>query len=169
MKNISATVRKNCIYRYGCTVEEAALLNEGFPLFARKSPMERYRQQVWMAEKRRIEWAFTFVTWKQIWDESGMWAKRGADAGCYVMARFGDIGPYSPENVAIVPVEQNMSEAQIDFTTGRPRLLGQGKGWVFKPKCTKRPYAVECKGKIVGYFATPDEATAAYQRFVANF
>lgn len=156
------------MHHYGCTPEEALALNEGFPCFAKGSPMERYRQHRWGAEQRRIEWGFTFVTWKRVWNESGKWSKRGVKAGQYVMARFGDIGPYSPDNVEIVPTETNMADAQVDFTTGRPRLLGTGKGWSIKPKCTKRPYVAECRGKTIGYFATAQEAEAAYLRYVAT-
>jgi hypothetical protein len=58
-----------------------------------------------------IEWLFTFETWLEIWLKSGHWHQRGCRRGQYVMARFGDVGPYAPWNVEIKTVGENHSEA----------------------------------------------------------
>ena len=73
-------------------------------------PRTRYIQQKCQADKRNIEWLFTFETWWKMWEESGKWEQRGRKAGQYCMARKGDIGPYSVENVDIVNIEKNSSD-----------------------------------------------------------
>lgn len=116
-KNFSAAARRNCQHLYGCSPEEALALNEGFALGRKGSPIERYRQQRWMAEKRDIAWEFTFPEWKRLWDESGKWSQRGTGAGEYYMARRGDAGPYNVDNCFIacnnggyVPVSQEAKD-----------------------------------------------------------
>ena len=71
----------------------------------------RYTQQLCAARKRGIEWLFTFETWWKMWEESGQWLNRGRKSGQYCMARKGDQGPYSPDNVDIVLVNVNTSDA----------------------------------------------------------
>ena len=71
----------------------------------------RYTQQRCAARKRNIEWLFTFELWWKMWNESGHWLQRGRKKGQYCMARKGDIGPYSVDNVDIVVVSINASEA----------------------------------------------------------
>jgi hypothetical protein len=44
-----------------------------------------------------------FASWLGIWVGSGHWFERGRHRGGYVMSRPGDRGPYSTENVEIVP------------------------------------------------------------------
>lgn len=72
----------------------------------------RYKQQECQARNRKIEWLFTFETWWKMWEESGHWNERGRKIGQYCMARKGDIGPYSPDNVDIVVVSKNTSDAR---------------------------------------------------------
>jgi hypothetical protein len=90
-----------------------------------------------------IEWLFTFESWLDLWLKSGHWHQRGKGRGQYVMARFGDVGPYAPWNVEIKTVGENVVEAH----KGRPKPpiseeqrkklreanKGQGKG-IPKPK-----------------------------------
>lgn len=78
----------------------------------RGSPMERYIRQRNSARKRGIEWRFTFPQWWAAWQESGKWAQRGRGAG-YCMARHGDSGPYSPENVYICTIGENFSHSYL--------------------------------------------------------
>lgn len=73
--------------------------------------IHRYREQKYNARGRGIEWSLTYEEWLKIWTDSGKLHLRGRKGGGYVMARFGDVGPYSVENVSIVPFEQNSSEA----------------------------------------------------------
>lgn len=82
----------------------------------KNKPRTRYTQQKCQADKRKIEWLFTFETWWQMWEISGKWNERGRKKGQYCMARKGDIGPYSPDNVEIILITQNSSDAH---TNGR--------------------------------------------------
>lgn len=77
---------------------------------------QRYSQQKGVAKTRKIEWLFTFESWWKMWSDSGQWINRGRGVGKYCMARKGDVGPYSPENVEIALHTQNSSDA----SKGRP-------------------------------------------------
>src|SRR5690606_37018971 len=62
-----------------------------------------FYSQRWLAINRRnIEWDLTFDDWLVIWVKSGHLAQRGIKRGQYVMARKGDVGPYSKNNVKII-------------------------------------------------------------------
>jgi hypothetical protein len=74
--------------------------------FAKK----RYSEQKGVAKSRKIEWLFTFETWWKMWTDSGKWELRGNRKNQYCMARKGDVGPYSPENVDIILTTQNSSD-----------------------------------------------------------
>ena len=65
------------------------------------------------AAHRGIEFLLTFEEWLQIWENSGHLAERGARKGCYVMARFGDKGPYAVGNVKIILHEENSRERRM--------------------------------------------------------
>lgn len=80
------------------------------------TPYGRYRQHRRDALGRGIKFKLTFEQWCRIWEQSGKWALRGRKRGQYVMARFGDRGPYSVSNVHIITSEQN----HIDANRGRP-------------------------------------------------
>lgn len=71
-----------------------------------------YTMQRRQARDRGIEWLFDFDSWWKVWDASGRWEQRGRRVGEYVMARKGDAGPYSPENVYICTCTQNLQEMQ---------------------------------------------------------
>jgi hypothetical protein len=62
------------------------------------------------ASRRNIVFLLTYEQWLEVWQRSGYLDKRGCKKGQYVMARFGDIGPYSLDNVKIVPQEDNHAE-----------------------------------------------------------
>lgn len=72
---------------------------------------KRYTQQQYAAKQRNIEWLFTFESWWMMWKESGKWEQRGNKRGQYCMARKGDVGPYSLENVDIILATKNSSDA----------------------------------------------------------
>lgn len=59
------------------------------------------------AAKRGIAWSMSFAEWLAIWEASGHFHERGRNVGEYVMARFGDTGPYARWNVSIVTVSRN--------------------------------------------------------------
>lgn len=91
--------------RWGMTREEKKSLLEKYPEAA-----QRYKEHKKNAYRRRIGWGFTLKTWWDVWDKSGKWAHRGAKSGHYVMARFKDIGPYSPTNVEIILHTKNVTD-----------------------------------------------------------
>lgn len=62
------------------------------------------------AKRRGIEFLFTFEEWLAIWQDSGKWEHRGPRTGQYVMARFGDKGPYAVGNVRICTTGENTVE-----------------------------------------------------------
>lgn len=73
-----------------------------------KTPKGRYSSQKCQALKRQIPWLFTFESWWKVWESSGKWEQRGTSG--YVMTRYKDTGPYSPENVFIKTCQENTKE-----------------------------------------------------------
>jgi len=70
----------------------------------------KYKNQKQKAKQRGIAWLFTPESWWNFWQSSGKWDVRGKGEG-HCMARKGDVGPYSPENVYICTIGQNFSDA----------------------------------------------------------
>lgn len=68
----------------------------------------RYRTHRWTAHHRGIPFELTYKQWLSVWKNSGHFNDRG-----YVMARFGDEGGYSLDNVKIITRGENVSEAQV--------------------------------------------------------
>jgi hypothetical protein len=62
------------------------------------------------AKWRGVAFLLTFDEWWGIWNASGKWEQRGRQTGRYVMARFGDAGPYAMGNVRICTSQENNSE-----------------------------------------------------------
>ena len=122
-----------------------------------------YRRQKNAAKARGIAWCFTFDSWLQVWSKSGRIEERGRGRGKYVMARFGDVGPYSPENVSIILYEQNAKDCRTNHPVPtaemRSRQIGSGRGWTF----VKGAYQVCVGKKYIGRFKTVDAALAARQ------
>lgn len=77
---------------------------------------EGFAQQRRDAKKRDIRFDLSFEEWLEIWNKSGRLDQRGCRKGQYVMARYGDTGPYATWNVKIILCEENHSEA----TLGKP-------------------------------------------------
>lgn len=143
MKEFSPTARRNCLHQYGCTVEEALALNEGFEFSGDGSPMEKFRAQRWMAEKRGIEWKLTFPEWKGMWDASGKWSERGIGVGQCYMARHGNTGPYSVENAFIA---QKVNKTSL-------RSAGKHDRFAERIGCS------------LADFASPEQMRLAHRRF----
>lgn len=71
---------------------------------------QAYWSQKCQAGKRNIPWEFTYETWIEWW---GADIKlRGRGKGKLVMARIGDVGPYSVANCKKITFEANISDAQ---------------------------------------------------------
>jgi hypothetical protein len=80
--------------------------NNGNPI------VKAYLNQKYKAMSRGIGWEISLADWWRIWQESGKWDRRGRGQG-YCMARWGDSGPYRPDNVYICTVGQNFSDSYI--------------------------------------------------------
>ena len=95
-----------------------------------KLRFHRHRAQ---AKYRNIPFEFSWEQWHQWWlnhgyDRNQPNAERGADRMC--MCRYGDTGPYSPENVYLASIAENNSDAKQN---GR-RRGGRPKGSKNRPK-----------------------------------
>ena len=71
------------------------------------------------AKRRGIAWEFTFDEWWAWWQTDGRWERRGSRTGKLVMARFGDVGPYSPDNVRPLTPAENTRDR-------RPEVVAAG-------------------------------------------
>lgn len=69
---------------------------------------EMFLTQKAVAKYRGIQFKMSFIEWLAIWDSSGHLHQRGRKKGQYVMARYGDQGPYSFNNVEIITTTQNL-------------------------------------------------------------
>jgi hypothetical protein len=94
-----------------------------------KKQRAAYSVQKRNAKQRGIEWKFTFKEWWAWWQVDDRWANRGMGNDKFVMARRGDTGPYSPENVYCATHKQNHADI-------RPGVMSENvrKGWQTKPK-----------------------------------
>jgi len=68
-----------------------------------------FRSQRNSARSRKIEFQFTFEQWLAWWGDDIV--NRGCRRGQLVMARLGDQGPYHPDNVRKLTMEDNIKEA----------------------------------------------------------
>lgn len=75
-----------------------------------RGPAWSYFEQKNFAKQRGIKWSITLPQWWNIWQESGKYALRGRERDKYVMSRYGDEGPYSPDNVYITTQSENIKD-----------------------------------------------------------
>ena len=79
-----------------------------------RTAYRRFIEQRGRARDRGIRWSLTFPQWWALWDSSGLWAARGRARGdSAVMARLGDTGPYSVENVYITTLAKNFVDSHL--------------------------------------------------------
>ncbi len=71
---------------------------------------QAYCMQKHDAKRRNIQFELSFDEWMKVWEDSGHLLERGRKRGQYVMARFGDSGPYAVWNVKIIKTEENLRE-----------------------------------------------------------
>jgi hypothetical protein len=64
-----------------------------------------FSDQMYGAKKRGIEWQFDYETWVKWWGNDI--DKRGPYKDQLVMARYGDTGPYHPDNVFKCTASEN--------------------------------------------------------------
>jgi hypothetical protein len=74
------------------------------------SKIEKFRKQRSNARSRGIPFNLTFQEWRDIWQESGMYERRGRGRRGYVMHRIADSGPYQVGNVEIISAIDNFRE-----------------------------------------------------------
>ncbi len=67
-----------------------------------------YTNQRSRAKGRGIAFEFTFEQWKAWWLTNDRWSLRGRHKNNLVMARPGDTGPYSPDNVFCITQYENL-------------------------------------------------------------
>jgi hypothetical protein len=114
------------------------------------------------AKRRGIAWEFTQESWFSVWHRSGKLSQRGNGADDYVMARFGDVGPYAPSNFEIITRRQN----SIDGNRNKPKTsaeasacsLGRGRGWTKKGN----RFQVVVSHRYVGLFRSQGDAETTY-------
>ena len=97
---------------WGLTIEQYEAIRQQYgPHSEPASPIRKFTEQRRNARLRGVEWRITFKEWWSVWQTSGKYGKRGRGNG-YCMARFGDAGPYSVDNVEIISNSQNISDYQ---------------------------------------------------------
>ena len=79
----------------------------------KKGIARKFKQQKATAGIRGIEWRLTFYQWWNAWQQSGYWDNRGKGSG-YCMARKGDSGPYSVENIYFCTIGQNVKDSYVN-------------------------------------------------------
>ena len=103
---IRNTLEKKLVL-YKCTKDQFYFLRS----FSEKiidTPLFSYKQQRLNAKNRGIDFNLTCWEWWEIWQNSGKYEKRGCGIDKYVMARKGDTGSYSKENVEIIEFGENV-------------------------------------------------------------
>jgi len=109
-KNSALGAKKDKVYlsRYGLTFfqyKEIAKTIEKFALIGFKS-------QKGNARRRGIDWKFSFLEWRKVWEDSGLWDSRGRGSQGCCMARIGDCGGYELGNVEIVTNRKNIQDVR---------------------------------------------------------
>lgn len=76
-----------------------------------QTPKGKFRQHKQNAARRGVPFFLSFDEWLAVWLESGHYDQRGNQtAHGFVMARFGDSGPYAKGNVEIIPHAANVAQ-----------------------------------------------------------
>lgn len=127
----------------------------------RQGATKAYRQQKNTAYWRGIEWEISFKDWWEIWQQSGKWGERGRTKGCYVMARYGDVGPYKVGNVVIQTHGENATTAQAHAKKDRQP---ETKGVFLVYPNSKKPWLARLKRKHLGFFETEEKAIEARKK-----
>jgi hypothetical protein len=81
--------------------------------------LAKFKEHKYRADRRGIPFLLTYDEWLKIWEDSGHLHERGNRHGQYVMARYGDAGPYSIGNVRIITAAENRREHQKTIRDGR--------------------------------------------------
>lgn len=160
-----------CMKKWGFTPDEyRSFIATHGGITCTTSPLKKYVTHRANAKKRGLDWGFTFASWWAVWQESGKWEERGRGTG-FCMARKGDIGGYSPENVYICTNSQNFKDSYIKTpmrvraAKSRPKIYPKGfRYW----KGKKKPFIAQYGRKWLGCFCTEIEARNEYVKYVTN-
>ena len=101
-------------------VSLSALSKQPERMNGKMTPKGAFSQQRRDANKRKIEFLFTFEEWVEWWEHHlgpNWFKKRGRSQGQFVMGRLGDNGPYKLENVECITSEQNHRDGNL----GKPK------------------------------------------------
>lgn len=129
-------------------------------------------KEVWKAfqahrdnsRRRGIAFEFDVFAWWAWWQIDDRWSNRGVGKGKFVMARKGDVGPYSPDNVVCITHGENIEQICPErrrrsmreaWSSGRHkpnRLFEKGE----RHPCSKPVLTPQ------GRFGNATEAAAAY-------
>jgi hypothetical protein len=101
----------------------------------------KFRQQQRDAAHRGINFLLSFGQWWSIWQRSGHWDQRGIRRGQYVMARYGDQGPYAVGNVRICTTTENSKERRWTAAT-RAKLSDRNRSRWQNPEYRARMAAM---------------------------
>jgi len=131
-------------------------------MFTRKQLMVKYHNARSCAMQRKIEWQFTFDTWVEWWGDDII--NRGPYKGQLVMARYGDQGPYHPDNVRKATSGENVIEAHKDKvidnkTRAKMSIAKKGKTMTYKSGINPVCKPVQTP---IGVFDSRDSAARAY-------
>jgi len=111
---------------------------------------QKYLDHKYNANKRGIDFHFTYEEWIQWWGDDIL--KRGHCKGNLVMSRYGDVGPYHPDNVFKNTQEQNISDGHKGKTLSeetKAKMSAARKGRPGKPQSeeTKAKKSAALKGR----------------------
>ena len=138
--------------RYGCHPDSVAGVTTG-----EKLKFRAQRRNAWV---RGIEFKMSLLEWLSVWKASGHYERRGR--GAYVMARKGDVGPYSVENVYICTASQNFKDSYVNKPyhtrnrTAPHRIAAKG----YSQQGNR--YGTRYKGKWVAWFDNAEDARKKY-------
>ena len=93
---------------YGCSL--------GYKNSLPKDVVKKYTAHRHRAKYRNIGWEFTLPEWWKAWEP--YWSNRGPGLNNYVMARKGDVGPYSVSTIRIKTSAENIAEYYENFRGG---------------------------------------------------
>src|SRR5438105_1485912 len=91
--------------KFGCSYSEYLELRDHAD-----KPIAAFVDHRCNAKVRGVPWEMSLVQWWTVWQQSGLWEKRGRGGNYYCMCRKGDIGPYAIGNVFIAEFRQNSSD-----------------------------------------------------------
>ena len=130
---------------------------------------QAFQKQRANAKLRGIAFEMTFQEWYDVWERSGKLELRGCGADKYVMARYGDVGPYAVSNVEIVTNSKNVKDSYSYHPRSlfdlRSKQIGTGRGWTL----VDGKYQVTVSKKYIGRFLTEQDAVKAYKQAADAF